>query len=62
MDTNRRRKRADVRRRRVFKRIFPLVRAVGRNLARDAVLMLAEGSQPGDVAHQLARRVGRAGK
>jgi hypothetical protein len=59
VDTNRKRKRADVRRRRVFKRIFPLVRAVGRELARDALQMLAEGSQPGDVAHQLARRVSR---
>jgi hypothetical protein len=60
VETNRKRKRADERRRRVLKRVRPLVRAVGRELAREALRLLADGWPPEQVARLTAGRAQRA--
>ncbi len=60
MDTKRKERRAGRRRRKVLKGVRPLISAIGRELAREALRLLADGSQPEQVARLVAGRLQRA--
>jgi hypothetical protein len=59
MDTKRKERRAARRQRRVVNRVLPLVRAIGSELATDALAMLAAGQPAEDVARAVAGKGSR---
>lgn len=55
-------RRAARRRRKTIRRVLPLVRAVGPDLAAEALHLLAAGWTPADVARVIARRADGAAR